>query len=464
LKFTVASVTPGGGKTLMASVFAHALLEAGLIDFVLVVVPREALRAQMIEGFTVPSRGLPRQLTSEKGKKIVQPSFFDTAGMVTTYQALVANTKRFLRRVKGKRVLLILDEPHHMAEGEIDEECVAWKRAVDPLVEVAQHVLMMSGTLTRHDRKAIPYVTYDRDTGEAAIDIEYNRRSALEEHAIIPISVRLLDGCAEYEHLQRRHVVNISEASAAETPRALRTVLEDPGYRDWVCIEALKEWQAYRAAHMTPTFKPKAIVVCHTQKAAQHVAALIEREIKVDVALAIDIEKHAHKRIQRFRNGVEGDVLVTVGMAYEGLDVPDATHLVCLANIRSRPWLEQVVNRITRFCAASGMPWSEQWGYVYVPDDPGMRAFIETIMVDQRAIYVKGNEKIERKPPVYGRSTFKIIDATPGEARYADLSGAFTNDESATVEKVKAEFPQTATWPARDLLNLGRRLYAKTGS
>jgi superfamily II DNA or RNA helicase len=453
-KIVVAAVTPGGGKTLLASVFAHALIEAGLIDFVLVIVPREALRQQMVEGFTVPNRNLRRKLASEKSKNATQENLFGTAGLVTTYQAIARGSRRFLRRMKGKRTLVILDEPHHMADGEVDEECMAWKRAVDPIVEAAERVLLMSGTLMRHDGKPIPYVPYDPQTLEAIVDVRYSRRDALRERAIVPLSVRLLDGCAEYEHLHRKHVVHLSEAEGEERGRALRTVLEDPGYRDWVCLEALREWQNYRAN----VFKSKAIVVCHNQKAAQHIAKLIAHELKVDVALAIDSEKNAHRSIHRFRNGIEGDVLVTVGMAYEGLDVPEATHLICLTNIRSRPWLEQVVNRITRFCMASGLPWEQQWGFLYVPDDKEMRAFIETIMEDQRATYEK-NPKIERKPPVYNRSTFKALDASVGEARYADMQGVYSQSESALIERVKVELPRTATWSPREILDLGRRLF-----
>ena len=44
----------------------------------------------------------------------------------------------------------------------------------------------------------------------------------------------------------------------------------------------------------------------------------------------------------------EPSMLVTVAMAYEGLDAPEVAVVAALTHIRSRPWLEQMVARATR--------------------------------------------------------------------------------------------------------------------
>src|SRR5579871_5067498 len=41
--FTVLQATPGAGKTLAASIFAHVLLRSGFVDRVVIVVPRDSL-------------------------------------------------------------------------------------------------------------------------------------------------------------------------------------------------------------------------------------------------------------------------------------------------------------------------------------------------------------------------------------------------------------------------------------
>ena len=40
-------------------------------------------------------------------------------------------------------------------------------------------------------------------------------------------------------------------------------------------------------------------------------------------------------------------MLVTVAMAYEGLDAPEVAGVAALTHIRSRPWLEQMLARVT---------------------------------------------------------------------------------------------------------------------
>jgi len=44
----------------------------------------------------------------------------------------------------------------------------------------------------------------------------------------------------------------------------------------------------------------------------------------------------------------EPSILVTVAMAYEGLDAPEVAVVAALTHIRSQPWLEQMTARNAR--------------------------------------------------------------------------------------------------------------------
>jgi hypothetical protein len=73
-------------------------------------------------------------------------------------------------------------------------------------------------------------------------------------------------------------------------------------------------------------------------------------------------------------------VLVTVAMAYEGLDAPEVAVVAALTHIRSRPWLEQMIARATRVDPHAG-DYADQHALVFHPDDPlfaRFRARIET--------------------------------------------------------------------------------------
>ncbi len=67
-----------------------------------------------------------------------------------------------------------------------------------------------------------------------------------------------------------------------------------------------------------------------------------------DVRLATSGQGDAHAALAAFRLTPEPAILVTVAMAYEGLDAPEVAVVAALTHIRSRPWLEQMLARATR--------------------------------------------------------------------------------------------------------------------
>jgi hypothetical protein len=87
------------------------------------------------------------------------------------------------------------------------------------------------------------------------------------------------------------------------------------------------------------------------------------------MALAVSEERGAHETLAAFRLTPEPSVLVTVAMAYEGLDAPEVAVVAALTHIRSRPWLEQMVARATRVDPHAG-PYEAQRATVFHPDDP----------------------------------------------------------------------------------------------
>ena len=368
----VAGVTPGGGKTLMAALFADILFDAEFIEQVIVVVPNKPLARQMRDGFNAPDRGLNRYLgdRASKGGKLL-PGMSRPCGRVYTYQYIAANPDELLRRAKKKATLLILDEPHHLSENR------AWSKAIEPVVSASKLVLMMSGTLSRGDGEPIPFVTYV--DGVAKKHIEYSRLAALGERAILSISVKRYDGDSFYEHRgeERRHA--LSTAPKKEQARALKTALLTHEFVDHIVIDALRDWSQYRREK----YASKAIVVAHTQRAARRLAALISRNFpEAHAVLAVCDEPTADQAIHDFRSG-RANVLVTVRKAYEGLDVKSATHLVYLGDARTFGFLDQVIARVTRVNGESCLSWEEQEARIFVPDDAKSRAYLDRLLEEQ---------------------------------------------------------------------------------
>ncbi len=455
-KCVVAHVTPGGGKTMLASIYAHELIRLGVVDRVCVICPRDSLRTQVQQAFTDPVRGLVLQVVAEGNRSIEQAALpGSSVGYVTTYQAVVAHSKRHAKRFKRNRYLLVLDEAHHLAgqdedDDERSENYAAWHGAVSPLVERARAVLVMTGTMHRADRRHIPFVRYVDDKPIA--DIRYTRRDALREKAVLPIEFTLWDGQSRYFYRGKGFDTPLSEAPSRERSRSLANSLGDlEGYVLPMLTKALASWAEYRREH----YKSKAIVVCRSQASARDVMRRIPEIVRgVCPVLAISSEPRSARTIQRFRDGIEGDVLVTVGMAYEGLDVPDATHLICLSNRRARSWIEQAFARVTRVNRACSLEFEQQVAHIWAPDDPLMRALVDTFQDEQDAAARDAAVQTGRVIPLRKNSSF-IPDAcditTPS---FADTDGLLNATEGAIVQRIRESAPELANLPARRLLQL----------
>ena len=150
-------VTPGGGKSMLPQIVAAKLIPAGLIDRVCCIVPRLNLKSQMAEDFMDPRSRECIQHTYEinEASNEYNPCR-GTNGYASTYQAIASdgvgmNEDEF----KRFNYALILDEVHHVAESG------RYHQYLQPLVDASVFVILMTGTLSRHDKRPIAFVPYE---------------------------------------------------------------------------------------------------------------------------------------------------------------------------------------------------------------------------------------------------------------------------------------------------------------
>jgi superfamily II DNA or RNA helicase len=162
----LAAVTPGGGKSLLPVIAAARLIEAGRVERICWVVPRDSLRLQAEEAVADPSwrAALGHHLAVRAAENEPDPSR-GLAGYITTYQAIAAAPELHLAEIRRYRTLLVVDEVHHLPalaeyepsgstgahEAGSPDEASAWSRALLPLLESASMRLLLSGTLERAD-------------------------------------------------------------------------------------------------------------------------------------------------------------------------------------------------------------------------------------------------------------------------------------------------------------------------
>lgn len=457
-KVVTAKVTPGGGKTLMAALFARELFDAGAIDLVVFVTPRDSLRTQVRNEFCNLKLGLRHYLVERGGSRQQQSLFGEGSafgGFVITYHEIATAQSTVLKWMKGKRVLIILDECHHITAGPSEEsgDGADWHEKSQLLVDASSRVLAMSGTMARDkSTEPISFIQYSND-GLPVLDIAYNRYDALVDEAIVRVEFKRIDAMANYQSDDKVVSIELSKASRASSKRALSSVVDiESTYTGEVVDGAVDEWLAYRRevnAHS------KMIVIAATQRAARGIRSLMQAHLRgaFDVALAISDEgQKAKKAIRRFRGDPAIAILVTVGMAYEGLDVPNVTHIVCLTRTRSRPWLEQAFARATRFDRSCGLTWSEQAATIFVPDDGEMRSIITAIQDEQAsAVHEKGIGP--GFPPRRVRSSFETLGA---EKTDVSVTGDrhYTKEESLLMERLVRKYERTRFWSPEEKLRM----------
>ena len=426
----LAAVTPGGGKSLLPVLAAAALKRAGMIDRLCWVVPRDSLRLQAEEAFADPlwRTALGHNLVVRAAENAPDPSR-GLDGYITTYQGIAASPDLHLSEFRRYRTLLVIDEMHHLpALADVDPDTAAqtedleytqasrWSKAILPLLECATVRLLLSGTLERADGKGILWLPYRRGprirTREIELDapgwlvVGYSRKQALAERTVLPVTFGAMDGEATWRDDEQREVGphRLAAHHPEETTRpALFTALRT-GFAEALLREAFiatRDLRAHRRQQrgLTPDEPArglgKLLIVAPDQATARYYLNVVRDWVpkaRADnvVQLATSDMSVAPEILAEFRLNAEPSILVTVAMAYEGLDVPEIAVVAALTHIRSRPWLEQMVARATRIDPYAG-PYEAQRALVYHPDDPLFAQFRRRMETEQGTLARRRN-------------------------------------------------------------------------
>lgn len=383
----IVSACPGAGKSLLPQI-AGNLISAGIADALCWVVPRLTLQSQGESDFQDP---VFRKMINHKLNIRSSTNDRDPCrgldGFVTTFQALAVDSeKTVLSDFEAKRYILILDENHHIPENNE----ASWHDATEPLVKAAAYLILMTGTMLRGDNGPIAFIPYKDEPGGALVPdmkpdkntaiIVYTRRDALAEKAILPLSFHLSGGKATW--INKKGTVKKADLSTTDTAianQALFTALSTE-FADTLLENGISHWQRLKRRNRTS----KLLIVTANIDEAKRVSDKLRMETKwIRHGIATSHEsKKALQEIKRFKEG-RIDVLVAINMVYEGLDVKSATHIICLTNIRSTPWIEQMVARVVRIDPQAGA-YDDQIGYVFAPDDINFRDIVEKIKQEQQ--------------------------------------------------------------------------------
>ncbi len=314
-------------------------------------------------------------------------------GFTTTYAAVAMQNDAIVSEFTRRRYILVLDEPHHISDKG------SYKRSILPLVERASLCVFMSGTLERGSKDKIAFLDYAEGTETDEISvreteetkhISYTRVDALEEQAVIPLRVTYLDARSEWKKDQTLvQCETLQEEDKSKRRQALFTALSTQ-FAEQLIDKAVADWRKTKAKNP----RSKILLVAGTQLLARKYGDYMLQKHGVECGVAtVDEGAAALKTIRKYKRVVNKgftplDAISTVGMAYEGLDVKPITHICCLTRIRSKPWIEQMLARATRFDSEAGS-WQSQDAHVFAPDDPDIHSVIDAIVREQKTAAAK---------------------------------------------------------------------------
>jgi superfamily II DNA or RNA helicase len=352
------SAAPGSGKTVFAALVFEALYEAGLVDRMLVFVPRRGLVDQWV-GALAATRHLqlkPHSAIERSGQH----------GAVVTYQSLGNRDQLEAHRVQveRRRTLLVLDEVHHVGErpGGL---MPAWARNVGELAgDVEAHslgvggVLNLSGTLWRSKPgeriSTVRYRALDDDRLQSLVDFEVTVGELVGRGELRPIDLYRLSAqvrLADYQNLE--HVEgDLSDLDEKPARAAMASLPSISGWRSSFVAAVLDRLQVAHSA--LEGHYVKALIVANRQDAARAFYAEVDRQmtergLRPLAALAIsDDGPEAQRALEQFRGQKRVGVLCTVDMAGEGYDCPDIAVIGWASNKLTSLYVRQVTARAMR--------------------------------------------------------------------------------------------------------------------
>jgi superfamily II DNA or RNA helicase len=386
----LAVATPGAGKTTFALGAMRRALIRREVRRLVVVVPTQHLKLQWALAAERFDIHLDPEWSSSDG---TLPS--DVHGIAVTYQQVAANP-RTLRQLVA-HAFVVLDEIHHAADAR------SWGDGIRHAFERAPVRLCLSGTPFRSDQSAIPFVRYVGD--EAHADYEYGYGEALRDRQVVrPVYFPRINGRMEWTAPDgSTHVASFDDAiGRTRASQRLRTALDVEG--EWLPAVLAK---AHRQVMHLRGADPRAagLVIAIDQDHARGIARLLRERCGVRATVATSDDPAASRKIADFTEGSD-PWIVAVRMVSEGVDIPRLKVGVYATNTITDLFFRQAVGRLVRTTGTA----RQQRAYMFIPDDPRLRAFAAGIAEQRRHSL--------RKPD---RPDDELFDTQPEERAAAEM-------------------------------------------
>lgn len=411
----MAVATPGAGKTTFALTVADALIRAGDVSRVIVVVPTKHLCSQWEQAAHRLGIGLNPEL-GESGRIITS----DYVGAAVTYQA-VASAPQLFRHLSAERsTLVILDEVHHCGDSK------DWGAKVRQAFEPARRRLCLSGTPFRTDNAMIPFVRYDN--GVSVADFSYGYASALNDRVCRTVVFPHYDSDVEWAHGMNLCQAKFSDVlSDDRRAEQLRAALRSGEFLPTMLREANDRLTEVRAAG---DVSAGGLVIAMEQEDARQIARMLSEISGEQAVLAVSDDPDANRYIKAFGDGRQR-WLVAVRMVSEGVDIPRLRVGVYATNITAELFFRQAVGRLVRI----NHNLDEQTAYMFIPEDARLLELAKLIK-EERAHALKEEQERRERGEIDPTEAITMPLFAPLGSTAAELGGAIYDRQQLTAPEI----------------------------
>ncbi|WP_284745225.1 DEAD/DEAH box helicase [Amycolatopsis sp. RTGN1] len=334
----LAVATPGAGKTVFGLRIAAELLSDRTIEAVTIVTPTEHLKHQWASAAATAGIQIDSNFRNTTG---VTSS--DYNGVALTYAQVAAHPTLHRVRTENRKTLVILDEIHHGGDAK------SWGDAIREAFTPAVRRLSLTGTPFRSDDSAIPFVTYEPDSGgfqRSKADHSYGYADALADGVVRPVVFLAYSGEASWRtSAGEEFTARLGEPLTAEqNARAWRTALDPSG--EW--IPAVLHAADTRLSQVRQSVPDAGgLVIATDQESARAYAKILERISGEMPTLVLSDDPKASGRIKEFSETNERWI-VAVRMVSEGVDVPRLAVGVYATSASTPLFFAQAIGRYVR--------------------------------------------------------------------------------------------------------------------
>lgn len=367
---------PGAGKTRFAIAAATAALRSGQMDCVVIVAPQSNVVTRWRDDFATLAGVEIRQPNGAAGL-LHGMAGGNAKNFALTYSMLGrangdVSTAGLLQAIcQEHRVLVILDEVHHMAEHR------SWGEAARTAFEGATVRMHLSGTPFRSDENTIPWLMKPTEEGlrVRAPDVSYTYAEAVVDEVCRPIFGHRMVADVRTEINGQPLLIDLSNVQNENHARAALSVATDalgtPTY-----AEAAIRHGYERLLQIRRDEQPNAgmMVVTKDVPNAEAAARIFQGITGALPVVAHSGDPSAAALLEGFRNSTS-PCLVNVKMASEGYDAQRIRVIVFLTNVRTElNWLQTMGRAIRRQEPASRH--DRQDAHVYFPPVPPLEDYM----------------------------------------------------------------------------------------